>query len=148
MYIARFPGHQPFYIHMPIGRSLPMYCTAAGRAYLSRLPVDESTDILDRSELRALTPMTVKSKARILDLIREARDLGFARANQECYRGDLTIGAAVMGPHGRPVAAINISGPTTRWNLEDLTHRWAPLLMQTARAASSGMADRIAARQS
>ena len=83
-------------------------------------------------------------KKGVLGVVAEARDCGYARANQECYRGDLTIGAAVMGPHGRPVAAINISGPTSRWTLEDLAQRWAPLLMETARAASSGMAERIA----
>jgi DNA-binding IclR family transcriptional regulator len=148
VYIARFPGHQPFFIHMPIGRSLPMFCTAAGRAYLSRLPPEEVGEILDRSKLRPLTSTTVTDKARILELVQEARELGYARANQECYRGDLTIGVAVIGQHGRPVAAINISGPTSRWTMEALTQQWAPLLMQTARAASSGMADRIAARQS
>ena len=148
VYIARFPGHQPFFIHMPIGRSLPMFCTAAGRAYLARLPTEEVEDILERSKLRPLTATTITDKARILELVREARELGYARANQECYRGDLTIGAAVMGQHGRPVAAINVAGPTSRWTMETLTQRWAPLLMETARAASSGVADRIAARQS
>lgn len=144
VYIARFPGHQPFLIHMPIGRSLPMFCTAAGRAYLSRLPLEEVNDVLDRSALRPLTAMTVTDRKRLLALVAEAREMGYSRANQECYRGDLTIGAAVMGPHGRPVAAINVSGPTSRWTLEELAQRWASLLMETARAASSGMADRIA----
>lgn len=148
VYIARFPGHQPFLIHMPIGRSLPMFCTAAGRAYLSRLPTEEVSEILDRSKLRPLTSTTVTDKARIMDLVREARELGYARANQECYRGDLTIGAPIIGQHGRPVAAINIAGPTSRWTMGALIERWAPLLTETARAASSGMADRIAARQS
>jgi IclR family transcriptional regulator, pca regulon regulatory protein len=143
VYVARFPGHGRFHIHMPIGRVLPMFCTAAGRAYLSRLPPEEVSDILDRSSLRPLTPSTVTDKRRILALVREAREAGYAYANQECYRGDLTIGAAVMGPHGRPIAAINIAGPTSRWTLEDLAKRWAPLVMETARAASSGMADRI-----
>lgn len=143
VYVARFPSQRPFQIHMPIGRTLPMFCTAAGRAYLSRLPLDEVRDILDRSSLRALTATTVTDRARIVALVQEARETGYACANQECYRGDLTIGAAVMGPHGRPVAAINVSGPTSRWTLEDLAQRCAPLLMQTARAASSGMADRI-----
>jgi IclR family transcriptional regulator, pca regulon regulatory protein len=147
VYIARFPSHRHFHIHMPIGRSLPMFCTAAGRAYLSRLPADEVSDILDRSVLRALTPNTVTDKKRVLALIRKAREAGYASANQECYRGDLTIGAPIMGGHGRPVAAVNISGPTSRWTLEDLAQRWAPLLMETARAASSGMADRIALGQ-
>ena len=144
VYVARFPGHRRFYIHMPIGRALPMFCTAAGRAYLSRLPTDEVADIIDRSSLRPLTANTITDRTRILDLVQEARETGYARADQECYRGDLTIGAPVIGQHGRPVAAINISGPTSRWTLQDLAARWAPLLMETARAASSGMADRIA----
>jgi IclR family transcriptional regulator, pca regulon regulatory protein len=145
VYVARFPGHRPFQIHMPVGRTLPMFCTAAGRAYLSRLPMDEVGDILDRTTFRALTSTTVTDRKRVLTLIQEARESGYARANQECYRGDLTIGAAVMGPHGRPVAAINLAGPTSRWTLDDLAQRWAPLLMETARAASSGMAERIGA---
>jgi DNA-binding IclR family transcriptional regulator len=144
VYVARFPSHKAFQIHMPVGRVLPMFCTAAGRAYLSRLPIEEVNEVLDRSALRPLTATTVTDRKRVLALLAEARELGYSRANQECYRGDLTIGAAVMGPHGRPVAAINISGPTSRWTLDELAQRWAPLLMETARAASSGMAERIA----
>ena len=37
MFIARFPSLKRFYIHMPVGRRLPMYCTASGRAYLAAL---------------------------------------------------------------------------------------------------------------
>jgi DNA-binding IclR family transcriptional regulator len=93
---------------MPVGRVLPMFCTAAGRAYLSRLPIEEVNDVLHRSALRPLAAMTVTHRKRVLALVAEAREAGHSRANQECYRGDLTIGAAVMGPHGWPVAAINI----------------------------------------
>jgi DNA-binding IclR family transcriptional regulator len=46
-----------------------MFCTAAGRAYLSRLPAEEVNDILDRSVLRSLTPNTVTDRKRVLDLI-------------------------------------------------------------------------------
>src|SRR5690242_6743669 len=59
VYVARFPSHQPFVIHMPIGSSLPMFCTAAGRAYLSRLPVDEIVQIVDCSTIHPLTAQTV-----------------------------------------------------------------------------------------
>jgi len=38
VFIARFPSLKRFYIHMPVGRRLPMYCTASGRAYLAALP--------------------------------------------------------------------------------------------------------------
>ena len=145
IYVARFPGHRQFFIHMPIGRSLPMFCTAAGRAYLAKLPEEEVGDILDRSVLKPITPSTLTDRELILARVAEARERGFAAADQECYRGDLTIGAAIMGAAGRPVAAVNISGPTSRWTLPQLIDRYASLVMQTARAASSGMADRITA---
>jgi len=136
VFIARFPSHKRFFIHMPIGRRLPMYCTAAGRAYLSALPRAEAQRILSASTLRALTPHTVTDRKQILKLIAAARESGYAWSDQECYRGDLTIAAAVLGDDGRPVAAINISGPTSRWTLSELRAKLSPLLLETARAAS------------
>ena len=73
---------------------------------------------------------------RILAIVDEAREVGVAWASQECYLGDLTIAAPVLGPAGRPVAAVNVAGPTSRWSLADLRRQLAPLLIQTAQAAS------------
>jgi IclR family transcriptional regulator, pca regulon regulatory protein len=140
VYIARFPSHKRFFIHMPIGRRLPMYCTSSGRAYLSALPRDEVREILQRSTLRAFTPHTLTDVTRILEIVDAARELGYAWASEECYRGDLTLGAPILGSNGRPIAAINLSGPTSRWTLADLRSRLAPLLLETARAASGSVA--------
>ena len=117
VYIARFPSRKRFFIHMPVGHRLPMYCTAAGRAYLSALP--------------------------LLALIDAARKAGYAWADQEAYRGDLTIGAAILGDDGRPIAAVNISGPTSRWTMDGLREKLSSVLLETARAASSGIASRL-----
>jgi len=137
VFIARFPSLKRFYIHMPVGRRLPMYCTAAGRAYLSALPRAEVRALLERSTLRKLTTHTLHDIPRIIDIIDAARELGYAWANQECYLGDLTIGAPIIGKGGLPVAAVNLSGPTSRWTLAQLRERLAPLLLETARAASA-----------
>ncbi len=140
MFIARFPSRKPFFIHMPVGRRLPMYCTAAGRAYLSALPAAEAQVILERSTLRRFTPTTLCQMPAILSRVAEARDSGYAWANQEYYRGDLTIAAPILGEGGRPVAAINIAGTTSRSTLEELRQQFAPLLIAAARAASSSVA--------
>jgi len=140
VFIARFPSHKRFFIHMPVGRRLPMYCTSAGRAYLSTLPRDEVREALRRSPPRALTPQTLTQVPQILEIIDGARELGYAWASEECYRGDLTIGAPIIGVDGRAIAAINISGPTSRWTSPDLRARFAPLLLETARAASGNVA--------
>jgi DNA-binding IclR family transcriptional regulator len=145
VFIARFPSHKRFFIHMSVGRRLPMYCTAAGRAYLSALPRAEVRAILERSTLRKLTTHTLQDIPRIIDIIDAARELGYAWASQECYLGDLTIGAPILGRGGLPVAAVNLSGPTSRWTLEELRARLAPLLLETARAASARAASTLGA---
>ncbi len=66
MFIARFPSLKRFYIHMPVGRRLPMYCTASGRAYLAALPAAAAQRVVRRSDLRALTPHTLTEPAAIL----------------------------------------------------------------------------------
>jgi len=140
VYIARFPSHKRFFIHMPVGRRLPMYCSGAGRAYLSTLPRKDVQRILHASTLRSYTPMTLTEPKRILREVDAAREAGYAWAAQEYYRGDLTIAAPVYAADGRPVAAINISAPTSRWTLDELRVRFSSVLLETARAASSSLA--------
>ncbi|HVW68811.1 MAG TPA: IclR family transcriptional regulator [Steroidobacteraceae bacterium] len=140
VYIARFPSHKRFFIHMPVGRRLPMYCSGAGRAYLSLLPRKEAQRILRQSTLHAYTPYTLTDPKQILREIDAAREAGYAWTAQEFYRGDLTIAAPVPAPDGEPVAAINISAPTSRWTLDELRAKLSSLLLETARAASSGIA--------
>jgi IclR family pca regulon transcriptional regulator len=145
VFIARFPSHKRFLIHMPVGRRLPMFCTASGRAYLSGLPSAEVQKILRRSALKSFTPQTLTDPAQILKQVEAAREAGYAWADQEYYRGDITIAAPVFGEDGAPVAAVNISAPTSRWSLADLRSRLSSVLMETARACSSGTASRLRA---
>lgn len=144
VFIARFPSHKRFFIHTPIGCRLPMYCTASGRAYLSALPPAEAQKIIRRSNLKQFTPMTLTDPEQILERIELAREAGYAWSDQECYRGDLTIAAAVSGEDGRPIASINISAPTSRWTLAELRAKFSPILLETSRAASGGTASRLA----
>jgi IclR family transcriptional regulator, pca regulon regulatory protein len=143
VFIARFPSLKRFYIHMPVGRRLPMYCTASGRAYLSALTPPAAQRLVRRSELKPLTPLTLTDPRQICRRIQAAREAGYAWSDQECYRGDLTIAAPVLGDEGEPLAAVNISAPTSRWTLTEMRSKLAPLLLQTARAASLDRAPRL-----
>jgi len=138
VFIARFPSLKPFHIHMPVGRRLPMYCTASGRAYLSALPPSLARRIVSRTRPVALTPTTLTDPQQIWKRIEAARETGYAWSDQEYYRGDVTIAAAVLGEDRQPLAAVNISAPTSRWTLAQLRAKLAPLLLQSAQAASLG----------
>ncbi len=144
VFIARFPSRKRFVIHMPVGQRLPMYCTASGRAYLAALPAEQARRIVRRCTLRALTPFTLTEPREVIRRIQAAREAGYAWSDQECYRGDLTIAAAVLGEDGTPVAAVNVSAPTSRWTLAELRSKLAPVLLQTARAAAGRGVTRLA----
>jgi IclR family transcriptional regulator, pca regulon regulatory protein len=148
VFIARFPSLRPFHIHMPVGRRLPMYCTASGRAYLSALPPAAARRILGRARPAALTPSTLTDSQQIWKRVQAARACGYAWSDQEYYRGDLTIAAPLLGPDAEPLGALNISAPTSRWTLAQLRAKLAPLLLQSAQAASLGHTVRSARRLS
>jgi IclR family transcriptional regulator, pca regulon regulatory protein len=93
--------------------------------------------------LKSYTPQTVTDPAAILKQVEAAGEAGYAWADQEYYRTDVTIAAPVFGDDGLPVAAVNISAPTSRWSLQELRAKFSSVLMETARACSSGTAARM-----
>jgi DNA-binding IclR family transcriptional regulator len=42
----------------------------------------------------------------------------------------------VLGGDGLPVAAVNVSAPSSRWTLTELRAKLSPVLLETVRAAS------------
>lgn len=137
VYVARFTSHKEMPIHVPIGQRLPMYCTAAGRAYLSALPTEAATSYIERSNRVAYTANTVTDPEELLALLRRARTDGFSLITEEIYVGDIAVGACVVNAEGQPLAAINISVPSSRWRPEDVIAELAPQVVNAARAVSS-----------
>lgn len=137
VYVARFVSAQSVPVHMPIGSRIPMYCAASGRAWLSALPEDEARDLVQRSNRVAHTGSTKTQVDDIMDAVRQARERGYATNQEELYLGDMTLAAPVLGARGRPVAAVHVVAPTSRWTMDEAKQRLAPALLQCARAVSS-----------
>lgn len=137
VYVSRFTSHKQISIHVPIGHRLPMYCTAAGRAYLATLPAEEAAETIAQSRLVAFTPRTIVDPAQILDTLERTRREGFALVAEEIYVGDIAVGACIVNAEGHPLGSINISVPFSRWRPEDVTSELAPQVVNAARAISS-----------
>jgi IclR family transcriptional regulator, pca regulon regulatory protein len=140
VYVSRFPAHKEMFVNMPVGMRIPMYCTASGRAILSRLETDVALDILRRSTRVAYTASTITDLGRLKDLLIEARAEGFAWADSEYYRGDVNIGAPILDASGTPIAAVNISAAASRFKLAQAKLELGPQAVETARAISSSTA--------
>jgi len=137
VYLARFISTQSVPVHMPIGSRIPMYCTACGRAWLSALPANESLALLQASTCTPHTRHTLTDEAAILAELEKARQRGWTLNREELFLGDMVLGAPVIGSHGRPVAAVHVVAPTSRWTPEEAEARLTPALLACARALSN-----------
>ena len=80
VYVARFATHKEMFVNMPVGMRLPLYCTAAGRAVLSRLDPDVAHWLLERSDRRSHTAATITGMDALLAELEFARRHGYARS--------------------------------------------------------------------
>ncbi|MER9951452.1 IclR family transcriptional regulator [Mesorhizobium sp. M0047] len=136
VFVVRFLSRHVFNTDVVIGTRLPAYCTAPGRAILSRLPSDEAEAIISSSELRPITSHTPRTAADVMGKVATAAAKGYALQVEEYFYGDMSISAAVVDARGRPVGAINIGVATTRYTPQEMEVRFAPMVVAAARSVS------------
>ncbi|MDL2398698.1 IclR family transcriptional regulator [Rhizobium mayense] len=136
IYVIRQQTKREYFDGSLIGRRIPVFCTAGGRAILAQLPVDEATAVIAKSDLKPKTPKTITDPVAIMEKVEEARESGFGLAVEETVLGEITVGAAVTNAVGRPIAAVHIAASTSDWTVDAFRERFAPLAIETAQALS------------
>ena len=139
VYLSRLLSRHMLQTNVQVGSRLPAYCTAPGRAMLSRLQRAEALALLKASERIAHTPHTTTSLPALAARLDEAAARGFAIAMQEIYPGDVSVAAAVLGADGVPCAAVNVAVSLARCGPDAAIERFAPLVVATAAALSQSM---------
>ena len=140
IYISRMRSARSHMVNPIIGGRAPLFCTSSGRAYLSTLDEAEVERILGASDLSPLTRHTITDRDVIRERINQARNDGYATANQECIVGELTIGAPIFGEGQVGLGAINICVSLPSWSIERVEEELTPLLTQTAHEISLALA--------
>jgi IclR family acetate operon transcriptional repressor len=92
-----------------VGRSVDYHCTANGKLFMA---FGRAT--MTARPLPPLTPKTITDPARLRTELEEVREAQFATAIDELELGLAAIAAPVRGAGGEVVAALSITGPTTR----------------------------------
>jgi IclR family transcriptional regulator, pca regulon regulatory protein len=141
VYVARFPSQHAVSVDLHVGSRLPVFCTAAGRAILSCLPMADAIVLLERAKRIPMTASTVTDIDGLLGLLADVRRLRYALNNQEAFVGDVSIAAPLIGASGIPLGAVNIAVPSPRWKLEDVHKSLAPQLLEIAREITSAIRD-------
>ncbi len=113
-----------------LGRSVDYHCTAVGKVFMAfgraTMPARPLAKLTDRT---IIDPATLRSE---LDVVRRE---DFATAVDELELGLAAIAAPVRGAGGEVVAALSISGPTTRMTAGRIAEL-KPILIDEARSMS------------
>lgn len=102
-----------------LGSSMPLYCTAAGRAILSVLPEKELDAYLSKTELEPRTANTVTDPAELKKMLARFRIQGYSVEVEENEDNIRCVGAAIKNGLGYPVAAISLTAPSFRFTDKD-----------------------------
>ncbi len=117
--IAKAEGDARIAVKSLIGRPMALHATAAGRAWLSALPLDEATAVVARRGLSAYTPCTITDLSSLREELQRVSTLGYAMQDEELIPHVSAVAVPVCHRvTGAPVGALDIVAPTFRFSQE------------------------------
>jgi len=101
----------------------PLHCSGVGKALLAFQDEPVRQQLMARMQFEAHTPHTITEPERLAAHVAEIRVRGYAIDDEEIEQGLRCVAAPIRDHSGAVIAAVSISGPTTRVtdaNLADL----------------------------
>lgn len=133
IYIDKVESAQPIRAYTVIGGRAPAYCVATGKAMLaccSAKQLDELKISLTRHSVH-----TISSRTKLDKELQQIREQGYS-INRGEWREDVSgVAASIFDQTGNAVAAVGISGPSTRLK-PTVLKRYAPFVKSAAKQIS------------
>ncbi|MGW1789349.1 IclR family transcriptional regulator [Streptomyces tubercidicus] len=114
VYLERIHGHDALRLPSRIGGSLPLSCTAVGKALLAFSGAELTEELLSRP-LPSLTPRSLTDPALVRAALEKTQVAGLAYEEEEAVEGVSCIAAPVFAG-GVTVAALSVAVPRERFS--------------------------------
>jgi len=134
IYVDKVDSPQVLRTGIHIGFKAPLHCTALGKAFLAFLPQPEVDAVLGQ-HLSKRTSKSITDPEALRRELLTIRQQGFAVDDEELMTGIRCVAAPIFSRHGQVVAALSVSGPSTRLTLERLKEL-GPEVIERARRIS------------
>jgi IclR family acetate operon transcriptional repressor len=139
VYVDQVEGTRRVRMFTAVGTAALAHTTGSGKAIMAYGPPEAPAALYGgREPLERLTPSTLVTVAALEEDFARIRARGYALDAEEHEIGVGCIAVPVFDEAGRPVAAISVSGPTTRI-LHGDTGELAGLIARHAAEASSAL---------
>lgn len=139
VYVDKVESPNVVHMRSEIGKRMPAYSTATGKAFLAHLPAEQVADAIARG-LPRRTANTITTEEGLHAALREVRERGWAVDDVENEDGVRCVGAPILDHLGTVVAALSVSGPTMR-----VTEDRVPELGAQVKAVAEEISHRIGA---
>ncbi|GAB6089438.1 IclR family transcriptional regulator [Spirochaeta dissipatitropha] len=117
-YILKIESKYTLRMYSRVGRRIPLYCTAIGKALLSDAEQDQIKEYLDTTELIPFTPHTITKPESFMTELKAIKDSGLSHDREEHEEGIRCIASPIRDYTGNAVAAISVSWPKFRFDAE------------------------------
>ncbi|KYZ77938.1 IclR family transcriptional regulator [Anaerosporomusa subterranea] len=139
VYVARAETPYSSYAYFHIGMRRPIHCTALGKVLTCKSP--EIAREVIRQGVTRLTMNTFTDEVEFLEELEKVRLQGYAVDFEELSNGINCVAVPIRNASGEIVAAISISGPTSKYPREKILE-YVPGLMNCANRISARMGAR------
>ena len=114
VYLDKVEPNRRVCMSSKIGSSNPVYCTSMGKAMLAFQPEEMIEKIVAKIRFTRYTPHTLCSREKLLESLKIVRRRGYAIDDEEIELGVRCVGAPVLNEDHWAIAAVSVSGPSSR----------------------------------
>lgn len=135
IYLNKLFGHRPLRSPSHIGGRVPAYCTGVGKVLLAFN--FENTELTLAQPLSPWTPKTIIDPEKFRTALAKIRQDGIGYDDEESVIGLNCVAAPILGPNGRPIAALSISGQTGNFIPSSQAHNLRKVCFAASRALAA-----------
>lgn len=135
VYYDQVMTDHPLRSNLPTGSRVPIYATASGKLYLSRLSKAKRQKVLHHLPIKPLARNTITSVDGFEEEFKKIRKQGYSIDNEEFLNGMIAIAVPVLDNEGTMTSSLFVHSLTIRKSIDDLKPLF-PLLKDTAKALS------------
>jgi DNA-binding IclR family transcriptional regulator len=136
--IATVESPQSIRMASKVGNRRHIHTTALGKMLLAGKEEKEIRRLMQMRGLPRCTPKSIVTQTTLLAELKTTRRQGYAIDNQENEMDGRCIACPIEGPTGNYVAALSISGPAFRMDLQRL-RSLRPMLEESCRSLSRAL---------
>lgn len=132
LYTDRVQTNWPLQVYLPIGSTVPLWCTSSGKLFLSFLPEVRRKKILEHLPISQLTKNTITQIDQLEQHLQYIYQQKLGSDNEEFIAGMVACSVPILKDDAI-IACLYVHAPTIRKSLEDL-QAFEPILRKAATA--------------